>query len=148
MQNPKMKIIEMRLNKACSEVRTGRYLCDTFPVDCSLTRREVYCHCFSDLLYTTPLRRSRNPDGFNVHWDTTAFGLYWPFTSVGDIINNITTEALIDASKEIGRKVNAEKTKYMRCRQNAERNHNVNIALSRSFENVAEYRYLRTAVTN
>jgi hypothetical protein len=48
-----------------------------------------------------------------------------------------------DASKEVGLEVNAEKTKY----QNAGQKHNITIA-NRTFENVAQFKYLGMTVTN
>jgi hypothetical protein len=61
-----------------------------------------------------------------------------------DIIKE-STEPLIDASKEVGPEVNAEKTKYMLLsrHQNAGQNHNIKIG-DRSFENVVEFKYLGT----
>jgi hypothetical protein len=71
-----------------------------------------------------------------------------------NLLYNIDTikkniETLIDANKEVGLEVNAEKTKSMlmsHC-QNAGQNHDIMIA-NRSLENVAKFRYLGTAVTN
>jgi transcriptional antiterminator len=59
------------------------------------------------------------------------------------------TETLIDASKEVGPEVNTEKTKSMllSCHQNARRNHDIKIG-NRSFENVAQFKYLGTTITN
>jgi competence transcription factor ComK len=59
------------------------------------------------------------------------------------------TETLIDASKKAGLEVNAKKTKYIfpSLHQNAGQNQDINIA-NRSFENVAQFRYLATTVKN
>jgi hypothetical protein len=61
---------------------------------------------------------------------------------------NKNTEAVIDASKEVGLEVNAEKTKrtFMSCNQNTGQNPNRKTG-NRSFANVAKFRYLGTAVT-
>jgi hypothetical protein len=59
------------------------------------------------------------------------------------------TETLIDASKEVGLEINVEKTMYMLLsrHQNVGRNRDIRIA-NRSFENVSQFKYLRTTVTN
>jgi len=59
------------------------------------------------------------------------------------------TEALVDASKETGLEVNADKTKYMVVSQdqNAGQNHRIKNDNS-SFERVEEFKYLATTLTN
>jgi hypothetical protein len=56
---------------------------------------------------------------------------------------------LIDASKEVGLEVNVEKTKCMLVSwdQNAGQNRDIKIG-NRSFENVSQFKYLGTIVTN
>jgi hypothetical protein len=64
-------------------------------------------------------------------------------------ITKENTETLIDASKEVGLEVNAEKTKYMLLsrHQKAGQNRDIKIA-NRCFENVAQFRYLSTTITS
>jgi hypothetical protein len=59
------------------------------------------------------------------------------------------TQTLFDAGKEVGLEVNTEKTKYMLLsrHQNAGQNHDIKIG-NRCFENVEEFRYLGTTITN
>jgi hypothetical protein len=56
---------------------------------------------------------------------------------------------LIDASKEVGLEINVEKTKYMSLsrHQNVGQNRDIKIA-NISFENVSQFKYLGTTVTN
>jgi hypothetical protein len=58
-------------------------------------------------------------------------------------------ETLIDASREVGLEVNTEKAKYMLLsrHQNAGQHYHITIG-NRSFENVAQFRYLGTTITN
>jgi hypothetical protein len=59
------------------------------------------------------------------------------------------TNTLIDASKEVGLEINVEKTKYMLLSryQNVCRNRDIKIT-NRSFENVSQFKYFGTTVTN
>jgi hypothetical protein len=59
------------------------------------------------------------------------------------------TENLIDSRKDVGLEVNAEKTRYMLMshHQTARQNRDIKI-VNRCFENVTQFRYLRTTVTN
>jgi hypoxanthine phosphoribosyltransferase len=66
------------------------------------------------------------------------------------LVDNIkkSRETLIVASKEVGLEVNVEKTKYMLSRhQTAGQNHDIKMA-NTTFDNVAQFNYLRTTAPN
>jgi hypothetical protein len=70
---------------------------------------------------------------------------------LGDNIDTIkkNTESLIDASKKVCLEINIEETKYgsLYRHQNVGENWDIKMA-SRLFENVSQFRYLGTTVTN
>jgi hypothetical protein len=70
---------------------------------------------------------------------------------VGENIDTIqkNTKALLDAIKEVGLEVNPEKNKYLlvpRC-QKAGQRHSIKVG-NTSFESVANFKYLGTALTD
>jgi hypothetical protein len=69
---------------------------------------------------------------------------------VGENMNTVKkiTEALLDASREVCLEVNKQKTICSCCITRAwGKNHTINM-LNKSFENVADFRYVGRSVTN
>jgi hypothetical protein len=97
-----------------------------------------------------PYHRQENQVGLKLNW-THQLAYADDVNLLGDNIDAImkNTETLINASKEVGLEINVEKTKYMLLyrHQNVGRNRDIKIA-NRSFENVSQFKYLGTTVTN
>jgi hypothetical protein len=69
----------------------------------------------------------------------------------GDSVNTIkeNSETLLEASKDICLEINIEKTKYVIVSRYPNTGHNQNIRIANeSFEEVAKFKYLETALTN
>jgi hypothetical protein len=95
------------------------------------------------------MRVQQNQKGLKLS-ETHQLLAYADINMVGENIDNIkkNTEALLYVSKEIGREVNPEKTKYifMSRSQKTGQKHSIKIA-NRSFEDVAKFIHLGTTLT-
>jgi hypothetical protein len=146
-----VRLIKMCLNEMCSEVRLGTHLSDSFPVQNGLKQDALSSLHFNFAFEYAIVKVQENHVGLKVN-GTHQLLLY--ADDVNLLVDNINTvkkntETLIDASKEVGLEVNAEKTKCMLLshHQDAGQNHDIKIA-SRSSDNVAQPKYFGSTGTN
>lgn len=93
-------IIKMRLNENYSKVYVGKHLSDTSPIENDLKQG----HALSSLLFQLFFRIRLYEGPRKIGWTEIEWGI-----SASGLKKN--TEALSDASKDIGLEVNIEKSK-------------------------------------
>jgi hypothetical protein len=125
----------------------SKHLSDKFPLQ---KKEMLYHHCFSALLYNTIWKVQEQQVGLKLNGTHQLLVYADDVNLLGENrYHKRSAETLTDTSKEAGLEVNREKTKCMllSCHQNAGQNHGIKIP-KRSFENVAQFKYLGMTVTN
>jgi hypothetical protein len=127
-------------------------LSDSFPIQNGLKQRDALSALPFDFAFEYAIRKvQENQVGLKLNVTHQFLAYADDVNLLGDNIDTIKrmTETLIDASKEVGLEINVEKTKYMLLtrQQTVGQNRDMKIG-NRSFENVSQFKYLRTIVTN
>jgi hypothetical protein len=100
----------MLSNEDYSKIRIGKYLSDTFLIQNDLKQGDVSSPLFVSFALEFAIRKVQvNQMELKLNW--THQLLVYADDNISTIMRN--TETLIDARKEVGAEVNAEKIKYM-----------------------------------
>jgi sorting nexin-29 len=142
----------MCLNETYSKIHIGEHLFDNFRIKNGLDQGNTLL----PLLFTFALQYAikevqENQVELKLNGTHQLLVYADDMNLLGDNVDTLkkNAQSLINASKEVGLEVNAEKTKYVLLsrHQNAEQNRNIKIA-DRSFENVAQFRYFGMTASN
>jgi hypothetical protein len=141
----------MCLNETYSKDHVRKRLSDKFPIQNGLKQGDALSPLFFHFASEYAIRRVQENQVSSQLNGTYQLLPYVGINFLGEWINTIKEhmETLLEASRDVGLEINAEKTKYMIMSRHQSSGQNQNIRkANETFENVAKVKYLGTTLTN